>query len=990
MAFNIFNWIPPGEEPPARVTPPPLLSLATPSPPSPLKPPTPPKPRKRKDSMKQVLPEHRACLDDLADAIWEIEPEMLKKIANGSAFKRPKQHHAAKQAAIPEPPVVSPTLVPQLPQPLPPSLTGGATPEELAFFDRVRKFLGNKNMMNEFLKLCNLFSQDLIDPNTLIHRAQAFIGTNAELMAFFKSFLHVNDKEEIIENRPRVMQSRVALANCRSYGPSYRLLPKQERNRPCSGRDELCRSVLNDEWASHPTWASEDAGFIAHKKNQHEEVLHRVEEERHDYDHNIESLARTIQLLEPIARQFRVMSKEDVDRFQLPPALGGQSEAIPRRVIFKIYGRETGHQVLENLFQNPYNVVPVLLNRLKIKLEEWKAAQREWQKIWHDSTNKAFWKSLDHQNANQKPEIKRQYQPKTLQNEIAVKYEEQKRVREIKGIPTPPYQHIHDFKDTGVLYDATHLVLLYASQSQAGDYDRLVAFFKEFVPMFAGLDPVRFGQKIDSMLKGSGAYESSDEDTPMQEGSSAVNSTRKRGGLLRDVFTRVRNGGSNPPGSRDSTPDVSSTLDEDGNVKTPNGETESNDGIEKWIQVPGGSDLTDDINPGQPYKRIIYTMYANLQIYCFFQVFAMLNDRLRKLKEAEPDVHEAVNAAQRKKPARELKMLEKEPEDYFGETGPDANYYKQMLELIQEFTKGDLESATLQDTLCRWYLRVGYNLYSIDKLFNSLTRSAIAIINSEGKDKTQDIYNLFRRDRSREETTYDDEINYRKQVEKLVKDGDLYRISFVSIALCYTYQLPLTSSQNQDRGTATVRLFKKDDLTYHASKQTREQQWRFYVASWQSVHPTERVDPAAVSHPFVKRPLKTLAELDDEEGASIFRDVKSFENLQAKLNIEYEVKFVQGTAEFLLKPDQARNEGVALAVEDEEEDGAEGAAPEADEESEEVVKERTNARMQPLTKINAWMKGADTETVDAKKADYEAAIKSGSGSTEDTEMAEAS
>jgi hypothetical protein len=61
-------------------------------------------------------------------------------------------------------------------------------------------------------------------------------------------------------------------------------LQLQERQKTCSGRDELCNSVLNDEWASHPTWASEDSGFIAHKKNLHEEGLHRIEEERHDYD----------------------------------------------------------------------------------------------------------------------------------------------------------------------------------------------------------------------------------------------------------------------------------------------------------------------------------------------------------------------------------------------------------------------------------------------------------------------------------------------------------------------------------------------------------------------------------------------------------------------------------------------------------------------------------------------------------------------------------
>lgn len=54
----------------------------------------------------------------------------------------------------------------------------------------------------------------------------------------------------------------------------------QWQNQPCSGRDQLCWEVLNDEYVSHPIWASEDSGFVASKKNQYEEAMHRCEEER--------------------------------------------------------------------------------------------------------------------------------------------------------------------------------------------------------------------------------------------------------------------------------------------------------------------------------------------------------------------------------------------------------------------------------------------------------------------------------------------------------------------------------------------------------------------------------------------------------------------------------------------------------------------------------------------------------------------------------------
>lgn len=250
-----------------------------------------------------------------------------------------------------------------------------AISDDLAFFDRVKKWIGNKQIFNEFLKLCNLFSQDLIDKNALIHKASTFIGANPDLMAWFRNFLKYDGRDEIVDNEPKVGAEKVVLSNCRGLGPSYRLLPKLEKHRVCSGRDEMCQLVLNDEWVSHPTWASEDSGFIAHRKNTFEEVLHRTEEERHDYDFNIEACLRTIQLMEQIAQQLKLMSDEDRATYTLPRGIGGQSETIYERVIKKVYDRQHGQQVIDDMFRHPAAVIPLLLRRLKQKVEEWKASQ---------------------------------------------------------------------------------------------------------------------------------------------------------------------------------------------------------------------------------------------------------------------------------------------------------------------------------------------------------------------------------------------------------------------------------------------------------------------------------------------------------------------------------------------------------------------------------------------------------------------------------------
>jgi paired amphipathic helix protein Sin3a len=60
-------------------------------------------------------------------------------------------------------------------------------------------------------------------------------------------------------------------------------------------------------------------------------------------------------------------------------------------VIKKIYGREAVLEVIQAMQDSPSLAIPVVLMRLKRK-EEWKRAQREWNKAWREVDA-----SLDHQ-----------------------------------------------------------------------------------------------------------------------------------------------------------------------------------------------------------------------------------------------------------------------------------------------------------------------------------------------------------------------------------------------------------------------------------------------------------------------------------------------------------------------------------------------------------------------------------------------------------------
>ena len=697
---------------------------------------------------------------------------------------------------------VEPSLVPALPEPMQPATSTVANTEELQFFDRVKKHLNNKAQMNEFLKICNLYSQDLLDRDSLVSRIERFIGSDHALFTWFKNFLGYTGANMVIENKPAPPIGRITLANCRAYGPSYRFLPKRERLRKCSGRDELCNSVLNDEWASHPTWASEDSGFIAHRKNIHEEGLHRIEEERHDYDHNIAIVERLIQLLEPLVQQRQMMSLEDRRAWRLPEETNGTSRSIYKRVLAKLYGREVAPQLLSDMFETPASMLPVLLDRCRKKCEEWKTSQREWEKVWHSQTQTMFWKSLDHMGINAKSVDKRQFQSKTLQNEIQARFEEQKQKRLAPYNIVSQYQDEWKFEDVDVLLDATRLLLLYSRLHLATDFPKLTTFIQEWVPLFFGLDNEKFQMGVRDALETPTTPEEGDEDVLMSEDSVPTRGNRrtKNAGLLRDVLEgrRGRNKGDDSAlsGSRASTPDVASVDEEmtDAPDENPIEDIKPKTWIHQIVDTKAR-----DIKANEPFRRSVYNMYANGQIFCFFRMFQILYERLQRIKNNENEVHETVRRAKNAKTAQHLALIDKQPSDYFTNTGSDANYYRQILTMLEDLLQNNdsMSMSHIEDTLRRYYLHSGWQLYHFERMLSALGRFATGIFSSDGKDKNWEIMSLFMKDRRKDMTTHQDELTYRKAVEKYVREGDIYRVSFVSqvallcFCVCFVFVLRL-------------------------------------------------------------------------------------------------------------------------------------------------------------------------------------------------------
>ena len=387
-------------------------------------------------------------------------------------------------------------------------------PDELLFFERAKRTLESRDTYEEFLKLLTLYSKDIIDAKTLVDLSQVFLG-DGDLLAQFKDVLHIDEFQSSAERGPPGSirtgppEPLPALPADEGEGPSYRKLPEtvshpwisfstgpsyymQEVHLACSSRDELCRSVLNDVWVSHPTWASEEAGFISHKKNSFEEALHKSEEERHEYHVQLEALARTIALFEPLSTRIEEMTNEERATFRLKADFGGSSRSIYHRTLKKVYGRDASTEVIQALQDCPSVAVPVVLARLKVKDEEWRRIQREWNKTWREVDAKNFYKSLDHQGGQFKPNDKKQITAKHFVQHIEGIKEAQEQKFAQRGRPSfatgsVGHQLEFEFHQTSVLHDSLRLVYSFLDHSQAqyspSERRAIEGFLRQFVPL---------------------------------------------------------------------------------------------------------------------------------------------------------------------------------------------------------------------------------------------------------------------------------------------------------------------------------------------------------------------------------------------------------------------------------------------------------------------------------------------------------------------------
>lgn len=869
---------------------------------------------------KQFLPENNASTSAAArlPAVGTFAPPAtVAPATNGRDRKR--RPEAAPRATVNKKPrsshrsvdlgPVSPNLIPGAPEPLTPGAARpSAHPEDLAFFDKAKKHMNSKSAATEFMKVVNLYARDIINKNTLVEKVDAFLGGSKDLMDQFKKMVHYTGTDEIFENSPAITRPKIDLSSYPAVGPSYRQLPKSETLLPCSGRDDMCWEVLNDIYVSHPTWASEDAGFVTHKKNQYEEALHKIEEERYEYDLNIEANLRTISLLEPIAQRISTMSDEDRRHFRLPPGLGGQSIAIYQKVIKKIYDKSRGQEVIEQLHDNPVVAVPIVLKRLKQKDEEWKRAQREWNKVWRETEGKNYYKSLDHQGTFFKAADKKVMTVRNMVSEIETLAKTQDEARINPHTPKPRFQYEFSFERHDICLDIQRLLDSQISRLNVSttEKDKMTQFNHNFIPIF-------FGITRESLVSSAGG--DAEDLAALKAFSSGMSTRRKKAGeeidLLKSIMKKTRESahsrkkakidpdtedtdsaapsrGSTPalddkPGEVDPTPADDMQVEEEAEdeeeiLPTADHETEL------WTEVnqdPNARVMGDIAQPTSPTpqdQRQVFNLFSNATFYTFLRWFQMIYDRLYNLKILENEVTAELKLRKPNQLAVKLGLVASRLSSLSIETSDDSDHYEQLLILCDNLIQQTLDSSAFEDMLRHIYGVKAFKMYTIDKITFLMVKQMHSIVMEEKNIiQTQTFY----KDRSKATTTPREQIIYRIQTEATIGAGEqIYR-----------------SEWNNHTRRLRIQLMGKDEVA-HAETASKEEAWRYYLDSWIIAKPTLGVSQERCQ-PLLARNLPADGEDDIEERQSQLC-------IQSKLELKicmntYKIFYIKGTEDILVR-----------------------------------------------------------------------------------------
>lgn len=252
-----------------------------------------------------------------------------------------------------------------------------AEPVYLADSDPLKKIkqkLRDQGTLEPFLKIINFYNQNYLTVTDLIELVQPIID-DKENMTAFRSFIKYNEVPcELEVTKPKVAE-RIG---------SYKLLQTPAFNQ--FSQSSISRELINLSLVSVSTLESEEDTYVFRHKNDSEELLARIVDERSEADLSIDRLKFLITKLEELYES-EIDGELEMNNLRM-------SSSLMKETLKKIYDNKSG-EILESILTNPRKSIPVILKRLYSVYKENMEKMREYKKYWRSIVEENYYRAYD-------------------------------------------------------------------------------------------------------------------------------------------------------------------------------------------------------------------------------------------------------------------------------------------------------------------------------------------------------------------------------------------------------------------------------------------------------------------------------------------------------------------------------------------------------------------------------------------------------------------
>ncbi|KAI3768665.1 hypothetical protein L2E82_19495 [Cichorium intybus] len=711
--------------------------------------------------------------------------------------------------------------------------------EEFTFCEKVKDRLRNQDDYQAFLKCLHIYSTEIITRKELQSLVSDLLGKHPDLMEGFSTFVRcenidgflagVMDKKSLWSEGHASKSNRtdekereqnaakedkykekywaksiqeLDLSDCQRCTASYRLLPDDYPIPPVSQRSELGTQVLNDLWVS-VTSGSEDYSFKHMRRNQYEESLFRCEDDRFELDMLLESVSSTAKRAEELLNKInnKTISQET------PIRIEDYFTVLNLRCMERLYG-DHGLDAMETLRKNPSVSLPVMLNRLKQKQEEWTKCRSDFNKVWADIYAKNHYKSLDHRSFYFKQQDSKNLSTKSLVTEIKEIKSKSETDEDILVSIAAGNRHSimpnleFEYADKDIHQDTLILIKYSCKEicTTKEQLNKVVNLWTNFFEPILGLTittkppsnsshpakgvlvnrdtPVTNGNPIPNPVESSSSKPEKEEGelSPNHDFNDYIqdNGTHKRDTELLpdDEESEGGSGGGGDDASGDESAADGCSREEDEEEEDDVECKPESEGVEDENYLPPSEQFLRTVKPlakcvassSGGEKKDSRVFYGNDSFYTLFRLHQVLYDRLLSAK------HNSISTEAKRKTAKDSS-----PSDLY------ATFMTSLYKLLD----GVSDNAKFEDDCRAIFGNQSYILFTLDKLIYKIVKQLQNVVGDEIDNK---LLQLYEYEKSRKPEKFIDSVYY-ENAHVVLHDENIYRFQCSSSPCRLTIQL---------------------------------------------------------------------------------------------------------------------------------------------------------------------------------------------------------